>query len=158
MTFLKNLCTCLFKILYFLNIILIFSTSIWELYIIYYYRNTYFILAYEQEGYNFTAVCSILNIIYYLFLFWLYNNNFEIDVIYNFIILILIKVCIGIWTIILYNNLITFNKFFNVIVVEFYMIIIQLCIVLFTMFILYNNNNNNNNNKERLLDHDTINV
>ena len=152
MTCLKNLCTCIFKLSYFSNMILIFCVSIYELYIVYYYKNTYFILAYEQEGYNFTFTNSILNIIYYLFLYWIYKNNFVIDITFNFII---IKICIGIWTIILYNKLLFHDKFYNVIIVEFYMIIIQLFIILFTMFIL-NINKQEQEHKERLLDYDTV--
>ena len=119
-----------------INIISFLCIGIWEIITIFRFQKI--ILENENDAYNFTFACSTINIINSFALFNLLFNRFIVN---NYIILFIINIIIGIWSIILSNSLYIFGRFYNIIIVEMIMFYSK-CIIMAMLIIIYMYYNN----------------
>jgi len=104
--------------------------SIYEMYIISIYRNT--IITDENTAYNFICMSCIINLLNTLSFVWLLFNEF---VIYNYILLIILNIIIGIISISLFNSIYLYGRFNNMIDLE--MIIFYAKLIIFGFYIVF---------------------
>ena len=131
----KNVCQ---NIIHIWCAISIFIIALWELHYICKYENMDLILTSEVNGYNFTYIYSLLNIINSVFLLWILFNKFN-KIINYAIVLFVINLIMGIWNISLYCNLKVIGRFNQVIILQFYIFLIELSLLLiYFMIINYN--------------------
>jgi hypothetical protein len=76
-----------------------------------------------------------MNIFNALFLIWTFFDKNNIKIINYLILLLVLNLVIGLWNCILYNNLIIYGRFNDVIIIEFKLYIIK-CII-FLIYLLY---------------------
>ena len=121
-------------ILYISCAISTFIIAIYEISYISNYSNINLILTNEIEGYNFTYICSIVNILNTIFLLWFLFDKNNIKIINCVIIINLI---IGLWNISLYYNLKIIGRFNKIIILEFYVFLIKCLLFSILSFINY---------------------
>lgn len=129
---LKELCIFILTIMY---ISIIFSIGIWEMTKITNYEYNEFIMATEIDAYNFTFFSSIINIINSLYLLWIMINKN-----YNKIslsVIMIINVCVCIWSILLYINIELYHDFISVIITQFIITLIELSIISLLSLIIF---------------------
>jgi hypothetical protein len=119
-----------------INIINFLCIGIWEIITIFKFQKI--ILENENNAYNFTFACSTINIINSFALLYLLFNKFIVN---NYIILFIINIIIGIWSIILSNSIYIFGRFYNIIIVEMIMFYSH-CITMTMLIIIYMYYNN----------------
>ena len=128
-------------------IITIFSIAICEMKYISYYYNKDLVLTSEIEGYNFTYVCSIMNILNTIFLSWVLLDKNNVKIISYTIMLFVINLIIGFWAVSLYCNLRIFGRFNDIIIIQFDLFLIEcLILIIFIIFSFYKYHNNFNEN------------
>lgn len=132
------------NIIHFSCAISIFIIALWELKYICKYENIDLILTSEIQGYNFTYIYSILNIINSIFLLWILLDRSNKIIINYAIVLFIMNLIMGLWNISLYYNLKVIGRFNQVIIIQFYIFVIELSLSLIYLMITYYNKSNEN--------------
>jgi hypothetical protein len=131
-------------------IICIFIITIYEIKCISKNSNINLILTSEIEGYNFTYICSIINILNTIFLVLVLFDKNNTKIINYAVILFIINLIIGLWTISLYCNLKIIGRFNDIIIIQFNIFLIEcslfgLFVILLSYKYIYDKNDNNTN-------------
>lgn len=121
----------------------IFGIGIWEITIISKYEYNELVLATEFDAYNFIFFSSAINIITSLYLLWTMINKYYDNL--NLFVIFVIKLCICVWSILLYIKIKLYGDFNNVIMAQFILSLteISIIILLFIIFLgiyFYNSN------------------
>lgn len=135
------------NMIFFLLFFGLLCLAINEIVIICYYDNKKLILNHEIQIYNFIYICSIINIINSLSLYWLLFNEYENKLFKYYVILCVFNILIGVWNITLFEHHIYLNNYiFNFVIIELYLFFIKcFTLIIYILTILlapeYNNNN-----------------
>ena len=140
---LKELCFYILSIIYIFFIFYIIGVGVWEITIIYKYENNELILGIEYNVLCFTFMSSLFNIINGLLLLWILINKCTSKTC-SYIMLI-INLCLWIWSIMLYKKINLYNDFYNIIIIQFSIFLIEFSIIILLYIImlciyLYNSN------------------
>jgi len=139
---LKELCFYILSIIYIFFIFSIISIGLWEITIIYKYENNELILATEYNAFCYTFISSLFNIINGLLLLWILINRCSKTC--SFIMLV-INLCLLIWSIMLYKDINLYSDFYNIIIIQFSVLLIKFSIIILLFIIImsiciYNSN------------------
>ena len=115
--------------------------SIYEIYLISLYNNNIYIE--ENIAYNFICASCMINLLNTLSFMWLIFHEF---IIYNYILLIILNISIGIMSISFYNSVYQYGRFNNIIDLE--MIIFYVKLVIFGFYIVFGYYTKNNQQLE----------
>ena len=113
------------NILHICSIICIFIIAISEIKYISNNSDINLVLTNEIQGYNFTYICSILNILNTVFLLWILFDKNNIRIINYATILFIINLIIGLWAVALYYNLPIIGRFNEIIIIQFNIFLLE---------------------------------
>jgi len=125
MTEMKDIYQFIQNILHICCIICIFIIAISEIQYISDHSNIELVTKNEMEGYNFTYLCSILNILNTIFLLWLLLDKKNSKIMYYAVMLFMINLIIGFWCVALYCNLKIIGRFNEIIIIQFNIFLIE---------------------------------